>query len=257
MRENLKYLIVGDTIIDETIELKVCGLSLESPTIKTVPDNHFFDYGGAANVAKFLAQEGRDVTFATSVEYDHVKFLEKSYGLTVKNFYQGKDNKKTRYWIKHGDSSYKHLQVNDVNKEFSQSFLENFDLNSFDIIAFADYRCGFIKETFIKHATDSGKITYASSQISSRESNYDRYFDIDYLVCNEEEAKYSGRQLNICITKGDRGCEFNGISYPAYPPDKVVNTIGAGDCFYAALLATGDPDYANKKASEFISIENE
>ena len=68
MRENLKYLIVGDTIIDETIELKVCGLSLESPTIKTVPDNHFFDYGGAANVAKFLAQEGRDVTFATSVE---------------------------------------------------------------------------------------------------------------------------------------------------------------------------------------------
>ena len=37
MRENLKYLIVGDTIIDETVELKASGLSLESPTLKTTP----------------------------------------------------------------------------------------------------------------------------------------------------------------------------------------------------------------------------
>ena len=32
-----------------------------------------------------------------------------------------------------------------------------------------------------------------------------------------------------------------------------INTIGAGDCFYAALLATGDPNFANKKASEYVS----
>lgn len=257
MREKMKYLVVGDTIIDETVELKACGLSLESPTIKTVPYNHFYDYGGAANVAKFLAQFGRDVTFATSVEYDHVETIERFYGLTVKNFYQGRENKKTRYWVKHGDSMYKHLQVNAVNEEYSQSFLENFDIGQYDIIAFADYRCGFIKDTFIKHATDSGKITYASSQISSRESNYNRYFDIDYIVCNEEEAKHTSRKTNICITKGSEGCEFNGVSYSAYPPEKVVNTIGAGDCFYAALLATGDPDFANKKASEFVASEHE
>jgi bifunctional ADP-heptose synthase (sugar kinase/adenylyltransferase) len=256
MRENLKYLVVGDTIIDETVELKACGLSLESPTIKTVPDNHYYDYGGAANVAKFLARFGRNVTFATSVDYDTVETLERFYGITVKNYYQGRENKKTRYWVKHGDAMYKHLQINAVNQEFSQSFLENFDLDPYDIIAFADYRCGFIRETFIKHATDSGKITYASSQISSRKSNYDRYFDIDYLVCNEEEAKHTQRVTNICVTKGSKGCQFNGVSYPAYVPEKVVNTIGAGDCFYAALLATGDPDYANKKASEFVATEH-
>jgi bifunctional ADP-heptose synthase (sugar kinase/adenylyltransferase) len=256
MRENLKYLVVGDTIIDETIELKACGLSLESPTIKAVPDNHYYDYGGAANVAKFLARFGRNVTFATSVDYDTVETLERFYGITVKNYYQGRENKKTRYWVKHGDAIYKHLQINSVNQEFSQSFLENFNLDPYDIIAFADYRCGFIRETFIKHATDSGKITYASSQISSRQSNYDRYFDIDYIVCNEEESKHIQRVTNICVTKGSEGCQFNGVSYPAYVPEKVVNTIGAGDCFYAAFLATGDPDYANKKASEFVETEH-
>ena len=46
---------------------------------------------------------------------------------------------------------------------------------------------------------------------------------------------------------------MNGVPYKGYPVENVVNIIGAGDCFYAALLATGDPDYANKKASEFVS----
>ncbi len=43
MRENLKYLIVGDTIIDETVELKASGLSLESPTLKTTPVDRYYD----------------------------------------------------------------------------------------------------------------------------------------------------------------------------------------------------------------------
>lgn len=50
MRENLKYLVVGDTIIDENVYLIANGLSLESPTIKTVFDKRSINYGGAANV---------------------------------------------------------------------------------------------------------------------------------------------------------------------------------------------------------------
>ena len=255
MRENLKYLIVGDTIIDETVELKACGLSLESPTIKTTPESHYYHYGGAANVAKFLAGFGRDVTFLTSMGDDHCDNFESLYKVRVVNHFQGKNNVKTRYWVSHGDSRYKHLQINEVNDEFSHSFLTDggVHLPEFDIIAFADYRCGFITETFIKHATDSGKITYASSQVSSKQPNYDRYFDVDYFVCNESESQYTDRITNICVTKGANGCMMNGVSYKGYPVENVVNTIGAGDCFYAAFLATGDPDYANKKASEFVA----
>ena len=35
--------------------------------------------------------------------------------------------------------------------------------------------------------------------------------------------------------------------------DKVINTIGAGDMFYAAFLASDDPNFANLKAGEYIS----
>tara|TARA_Y100000004_G_C8952550_1_gene429268 strand:- start:800 stop:1582 length:783 start_codon:yes stop_codon:yes gene_type:complete len=254
MRENLKYLIVGDTIIDETIDLMACGLSLESPTIKTVPHDYHCSFGGSANVAKFLSSFGRKVSFATSMEDNFAADFEKKYpDIKLLNFYQGRNNKKTRFWIRHGDSRYKHLQINNVNDEDCPSFLPNIDINDYDIIAFSDYRCGFIKSKFIKHVTDSGKITYASSQISSRESNYDRYFDVDYIVCNKKESKYVDRKINICITTGDKGCIMNGVTYKVDPVKDPVNTIGAGDCFYAALLATGDPNFANLRASEYVS----
>tara|TARA_Y100000004_G_scaffold96009_1_gene107507 strand:+ start:3255 stop:4028 length:774 start_codon:yes stop_codon:yes gene_type:complete len=257
MRENLKYLIIGDTIIDETIDLEATGLSLESPTIKTVPYDYSYDFGGAANVAKFLAGFDRRVTFATSMEDIQAVEFERRYpDVELLNYYQGRSNKKSRMWVRHGDSRYKHLQINNVNDEIAQSFMPIFDLDEYDIIAFADYRCGFIKSKIIKHVTDSGKITYASSQISSRESNYDRYFDIDYIVCNKKESEYVDRKTNICITVGAAGCIMNGVPYKAPLVENPINTIGAGDCFYAALLATGDPNFANEKASEYVSKRN-
>ena len=246
---------MGDTIIDETIDLEATGLSLESPTIKTVPLDYSYDFGGAANVAKFLAGFYRDVTFVTSMSDEFASEFESRYGVKLLNLYQGNDNKKTRFWVNHGDSRYKHLQINSVNSEDHPSYLKHLDVEEFDVIAFADYRCGFIKPTFIKHVTDSGKITYASSQISSRSSNYDQYFDVDYIVCNKKESEYVDRKTNICITVGEAGCIMNGVPHKGVPVDQPINTIGAGDCFYAALLATGDPNFANQKASEYVSYD--
>ena len=256
MREKLKFLIVGDTIVDQNIYLKASGLSLESPTLKTVYDYTKTNYGGAANVAKFLSNLGRDVTFLTSLSEEHVFVLEqKNPNLTVVNFYQGNNNIKSRYWVHHGDETYKYLQVNNVNSEFSHSSLFDYDVSDFDIIAFADYRCGFITDSFIFNCVNSGKITYASSQISNSSSNYDRYFYIDYIVCNENESRYVDRKTNVCITLGSRGCSMDGVTYSAPPVKKVINTIGAGDCFYASLLATGNPDFANQQASKYVSSD--
>ena len=72
MREDLKFLIVGDTIIDEDIFLIASGISLETPTLKTTYDTNKVKYGGAANVARQLADYDLDVTFLTSVSKEHI-----------------------------------------------------------------------------------------------------------------------------------------------------------------------------------------
>ena len=255
MRESLRYLVVGDTIIDEDICLNAAGLSLESPTLKTTYSSGQLNYGGAANVARLLKGFDRNVTFLTSDSSTSAVILEDQFGLYVENYFQGKPNTKSRYWVTHGDATYKYLQINNVNDEDSVSPLIDIDLSSYDIIALADYRCGFITEAFINQCLDAGKITYASSQVSSRASNYYKYENFDYIVCNEHESKLITRDENVCVTKGNKGCTMNGVDYLPYPVKNPLNTIGAGDCFYAALLATGDPDFANKKASEFVASD--
>ena len=56
MREDLKFLIVGDTIIDEDIFLIASGISLETPTMKTVYDTNRVKYGGAVLMSQDVWQ---------------------------------------------------------------------------------------------------------------------------------------------------------------------------------------------------------
>jgi sugar/nucleoside kinase (ribokinase family) len=91
--------------------------------------------------------------------------------------------------------------------------------------------------------------------VSSQDSNFEQYSWVDYLVCNEEESKYLQSFNNVYITKGHKGCVFNNVEYPAYPVSQVKQIIGAGDCFYAALLIFNDPDKANHLASKYVSKE--
>ena len=254
MREDLKFLIVGDTIIDEDIFLIASGISLETPTMKTVYDTNRVKYGGAANVARRLADYDLDVTFLTSISEEHVNPIS-STGAKILNYYQGKNNTETRYWISHGDSTYKYLQINNVNDENVHPLIDT-DLSKYDIIAFSDYRCGLITESFIDTCTNlESAETYASSQISSRESNYSLYDNINYIVCNEKESKSVDRDYDVCITKGSKGCSLNGTEYPAFELENVVSTMGAGDVFYAAFLASGDPEFANAEACNFIESQ--
>lgn len=250
----MKYLIVGDTIIDENIFVKSSGISLETPTMKTEYLSKETVFGGAANVATQLAGYKDDVTFLTSLSPENIQNLKHIYtNLEIINCFQGKNNIKTRYWIKHGDAIYKYLQINNTNSEKDNPEIDNLNLGYFDVVAFSDYRCGLITPKLISKCIQSNCKTFASSQISSHKSNYENYSQIHTIVCNEKESLYVKRTKNICITRGSRGCSFNGIDYPPYKVEKTNNTIGAGDCFFAAFIATGDPKFANKKSSEFLS----
>ena len=250
----MKFLVIGDTIIDEEILLKAKGLSLETPTIKTefISSKTFF--GGAANVAKNLIGDNHEISFLTSLSKENLKLFSQKYpAINIFNFFLGKDNIKSRYWIQHGDAKYKYLQINNLNDFNQKSKSYDLDFNHFDVVAFSDYRCGLITPELVSKCINSSCKTYASSQISSQPSNYEYYQDVDIIVCNENEASFIDRTDNICITKGDQGCFFNGVDYAACKIKKPINTIGAGDCFFAAFLIAEDPTFANKRAAKFLS----
>lgn len=73
---------------------------------------------------------------------------------------------------------------------------------------------------------------------------------VDIVVVSEIEAEYIGGFLMAVaeqgglsiITQGSRGCEVwtrrDRTAFSAFPPDRIVDTTGAGDCF-AATMAVG------------------
>jgi len=247
-----RILIIGDTIIDKNFNLEAVGLSLESPTMKTSYIDKEINFGGASNVAKYAASFGLDVTFASSMSKDsEYKFLKKN-KLTFLNLSSDIENIKSRFFVKHGNERYKYLQVNDTNKENLNLDID-LDFNNFDVIAFSDYRCGLISQKMINRSLESKAITFGASQISSHQSNFTKYMNMDYLICNEAEADSFKRRENILITKGEKGCELNGIIYPTNAIDNPKNLIGAGDCFYAAFLSFENPEKANKYAADYIN----
>jgi len=161
------------------------------------------------------------------------------------------ENTKIRYYVDHGNEKYKYLQVNNTNKKICE-YNVDLDMDSYDIIAFSDYRSGVISEKIISDSIASTATTFGASQVSSHQSNFNMYQDMDYLICNEHESTYFSRRENVIITKGSNGCTLNNKDYQGLVVENPKNIIGAGDCFYAAYLAYEDLDIANDVARAYI-----
>ena len=269
-----KVFVAGDTIIDKHVYLTASGLSLESPTMKTNYNREIVSYGGAANVAKHLSLLCGDVTFFTSFGSESLlKAFKKKYNINVINKQAAAPNMKTRYWIERGDSTYKYLQVNDTNSEIEAYDVGAMDFQYYNVVAISDYRCGLIQENLINY-TKGHVSNYAASQVSSKKNNFEKFSGFRNFVMNRSEAELYCKEMGdlityqhfqnlnteaVYVTAGSDGCfvynENMDLRYlPS--PKKVKNTIGAGDAFYAGLLASsGDVDFANRWAGYYVSTD--
>jgi bifunctional ADP-heptose synthase (sugar kinase/adenylyltransferase) len=250
-----KILIIGDTIVDRSVNLSAIGLSLESPTIKTTFIDEEINFGGAANVAKYAFQFGLDVTFVTCMSSASEIQFAKLNRIRVINLHNSIENIKTRFYVGHGDEKYKYLQINNTHSQ-SLNLEPSINMNEYDVVAFSDYRCGLISQKMIDQSIISSAKTFGASQVSSHKSNFERYMKMDYIVCNDHESKSFSRRNNVVITKGAAGCELNGSAYPTRLIKNPKNIIGAGDCFYAAYLAYENIKRANECAYKHICGEH-
>ena len=248
-------LIIGDTIIDHDIYSEAIGLSLESPTLKTVFVKENFDFGGASKVATYASIFGANVTFISSMTKKMAQQYISNNKVELLNVVSKRDTIKTRNYISNGDNTYNYLQINKLNNTCCKvSFIKDLDFKKFDLVAISDYRAGLISVNLINKIRQYAKVFFAASQLSDKDPNYKNYVNADYLVCNENEALHLKNLHNVYITLGEKGCSFNGKIYPGKSV-KVEKTIGAGDIFYAALLATGSPQTANELSSKYVAGE--
>ncbi len=260
-------LVIGDSILDVSVFSSAIGLSLETPTLKAKKTKEVRAPGGAANVAKNIAALGSKCTFLTVLNDDIFSFWNHEL-ITKKVFTEEReDTIKSRYWIGRGDSSYKHLQINQgcgtaVSKSTQESIIQFLDqsVENFSCVLFVDYQLGIFSDlsfvqSLVKICKEKSVPCISSSQTSANESQHPLFAGSDLIVMNEDEALSNDEMFkqsattsrleellgsDICITLGARGSMIGrksaNVEYvvPALSV-KTVDTCGAGDAFLACL----------------------
>ena len=283
---NKNILVIGDTILDETVICDVVGTSLETPTLKTQLSHSFVDFGGASNVVNNLLALGANVTYVSVIGQDKYTDIYKNWENEKLNFHHIKEDRenvvKSRYWIRQGGAQYKYLQINSGQKaghndETIDKILEMCHTQKdVECILLIDYSIGIFRdEKQIKRILDSlkklQKPIIVSSQLSSNKNNYPLFRGVDYMCMNKVEAianlgtfmadKDHMKELskvldtNVCVTLGEAGCMFiKEGELSVFDSFKVeaVDTCGAGDAFLAAFsmfVEEGDLSICNRWAA--------
>ena len=263
-----KILVIGDTIIDETINTKCVGISLESPTMKTEYVSSSISYGGASNIAKNISHLGSNTEFITIGSDLDIPGVDVIY-------VHGVPHKKTRIWCSNGDSEYKMLQVNHVGRvtEVNHDFILN-AISDQDVVVVADYRKGLFDSSLISNiiawCSDLEIQCICSSQISDTTYDYSIFLNADFVIMNNNEYEtFKAATLYNCqciVTMGKSGSysytnsgeyKVHSSGYQITP----IDTTGAGDCFVAAFAHSdnsdirGRMDFANKYAALSTTVK--
>jgi len=262
-------LVIGDTILDETISSSVIGTSIETPTLKAQLQSSDIEFGGASNVVKNLLALGVNVTYIMMAGYDKYTEVYKQWDHPNLRLYCIEEDRqnlvKSRYWLKHGDSTYKHLQINRGSKEpcTEASFETILKLASvqkdIDYILMVDYSGGIYSseartKKLLQLLQRYKKPIIASSQLSSNTNKYPWFSGVDYMCMNSTEAAANLENYkptdqcmseisnilksNVCVTLGEQGSIFIKDNKTYYALPHVVQSIdscGAGDAFLAAF----------------------
>jgi len=242
--ENKKVVVIGDSILDQTIVTTPVGISLESPTLKVEETFSDITLGGAANVAKNILALGAQCTYVSPIskdEYYHYYDTWTHPNLHFKKLWSPhKNTVKMRVWVEKAGENYKYLQVNRTSNHHPvMRWAIKDTIEDADVIVLVDYGLGMFGNVkdILTEAKRCKIPVIASSQMSDRDNRYELFRDANYLCMNEEEAETCSFPFIGCITLGSKGCCWIGsqiIPHEGFEVD-VKDPCGAGDAFLAAL----------------------
>jgi len=243
--KDLSVLVVGETIIDEFIEVTYEGQSMKSmcPVLK-LEGGKTIQQGGAEAIANHLKDFVKKVEIITNTQNEIVKT----------RFIDINDGKK-------------HAEI---NKFDTKGFLEiKIDTSKYDVVIVADFGHGFCDKISINEGFHLMCQTNSNNFGFNRISKWKNYkkksacidlreasLQINKRITNPSEKdileiyNYELNTENLFVTTGKSGAFYtNGSSVKNQSSfkTKIVDTIGAGDTFYAfaclasTLKQTGNP----------------
>lgn len=278
--QNKKVLIVGDAILDQYDTVQPLNKPSKEAILATKYVKTDIFLGGVFAAAANLAQFNNDISICTVIGNDkdinlHLKKFKKK--IKGKFFYE---NKKITTRKKRLVESTYNRKISEIyhmddkllgqqNKNKVITYLKK-ETSKFDVVILIDYGHGFIDQDIYNVLNKNSKFLAINCQTNSANLGFNlitKYPISDYICIDEPELRLATsdnlseikdiveRKIikkikckNITITRGRNGSfsysNSNVLNTPALISDKVIDTIGAGDVFFAitALLYSSKSD---------------
>jgi len=270
--QDLKVLVIGETIIDQYVFCEALGKSGKEPVL-VLRDLKMEQYaGGAIAIARHLSDFCGTISLLSMLgeKKEHEKFLLESMPNNIKSYFIYKDNSPTitkkRYldYVSKSKSlgvySINDSQMDGENKKHLHSYLDEL-IPKHDLVIVSDYGHGFISAEAAKQISKQSVFTSLNAQVNAANigcHTMNNYNNIDCAIINESELRHELRdkesnvkslmkQLanslhinNMVVTQGSKGAilyssiDEKYYNCPAFAA-KVVDKIGSGDAMLALL----------------------
>lgn len=269
--EDLKVLIIGETIIDQYVFCEALGKSGKEPVLalrdletqnylggSLAIARHLSDFCSKVSVLSFLGEDDTHESFINENIEDNINlnFLSKSNSPTIvkRRFVDSVDQKKILGVYSINDDL--------ITKDEEDLFIKSFDdlSKNHDLIIISDYGHGLITPRVAEHISKSKKFISLNAQINAANigtHSIRKYQDINCLIINANELCHEMRQRDgeieklaielkglinseyLSVTKGKAGAflvnrDKSLIDCPGFA-SKVVDKIGSGDALLALL----------------------
>lgn len=245
--KDLKVLVVGETIIDEFVEVEYQGQSMKSfcPVFRFTGAEKEVQNGGAGAVL------------------GHLKDFVKSVELITNT---GEEIIKTRFIDREGKK--KHLELNKINNlNFGEITV---DTEAYDVVIVADFGHGFCDNLNIGSGfhlmCQTNSNNFGFNRLSKWKNHHKQSICLDlreaslqvnerFENCSDEKAieiyNYEINCADLFVTLGGKGAlltEGSDIYRQPIYTSEIVDTIGAGDTFFAfaSLLSAVDIPHKEK-----------
>jgi len=258
--KNIQIDIIGEPILDSYIYSNIIGLASKDPALSGVVKSREVVPGGVLSVAQILSLFVKQVRLFTYGDNNFIKsYLNKNIKLI--NLDKKKDiQKKTRYINNHRfqkifqltnfeKNSFDQLSQNRILKIFKKQLGQN--------IIVCDFGVGLFESRILDYINHLKSHKYLNVQSNSINygynffTKYQKNQSIKYISLDEKEwklgtksnqlnndivRKFVNKNTSYSITLGKNGSIYhykNKIFYAPVFIDKVIDTTGCGDAYFA------------------------